>query len=93
MSVVELYPRMDKITSIVYIIKSQKVLTKIYIGYTKNLDKRLSSHNSKSSLFSKKYAPWELLSYVTFYDETKARNFEKYLKKGSGFAFLKKHLL
>lgn len=78
---------------IVYILKSQKVPAKIYIGFTKDLNKRLNSHNSKKSLFSKRYVPWELLAYTVFQDENKARKYEKYLKSGSGFAFLKRHLI
>jgi hypothetical protein len=36
--------------------------------------------------------PWELNSYHAFVDESKAREFEYYLKTGSGQAFAKKRL-
>lgn len=77
----------------VYILKSTVRPNKIYIGFTENLDKRIKSHNSKKSLFSRKNAPWEIVSYTVFFDRSKALSFEKYLKKGSGFAFFKKHLI
>lgn len=77
----------------VYILQSKVIPTKIYIGYTKNLELRLKSHNAKKSLFSKRYAPWEVKSYTVFYEEKAARKYERYLKQGSGFAFLKRHLI
>ena len=78
---------------IVYIIESLQDPAKHYVGFTQDLSKRLSAHNAKRSLFSKKYAPWEVVCQVSFKDETKARKFERYLKSGSGFAFLKRRLL
>ncbi len=78
---------------IVYILKSQKYHLKNYVGFTKDLNQRLAAHNSGQSVFSRKYAPWEVASFITFKEEKKARDFERYLKKGSGHAFLKKHLI
>ena len=77
----------------VYIIKSLKNPNKSYIGFTKDLKKRLESHNAQKSLFSRKYAPWELESCIEFKSEEKARSFERYLKSGSGHAFFRKHLI
>ena len=78
---------------IVYILKSQKDITKNYVGFTKDLGKRLLAHNAGRSLFSKRYAPWSAECFITFTNEVKARAFERYLKKGSGHAFLRKHLV
>jgi predicted GIY-YIG superfamily endonuclease len=78
---------------IVYILTSIAYPERCYIGYTTNLKNRLEEHNSEQSVYSKKYAPWHLETYVTFDDELTARRFERYLKEGSGQAFLKKHLL
>ncbi|MFH1359703.1 MAG: GIY-YIG nuclease family protein [Candidatus Omnitrophota bacterium] len=78
---------------IVYIITSLKDPSKHYVGFTKDLDRRLIAHNARKSLFSRKYSPWKIESYITFTDERKAIAFEKYLKKGSGHAFLTKHLI
>ena len=77
----------------VYILTSIQDPTKIYIGKTSNLDKRLSEHNRSESQYTKTYAPWKIEAYVAFSDGKSAEAFEKYLKAGSGHAFLKKHLL
>jgi putative endonuclease len=37
-------------------------------------------------------APWRLVTYVAFSDEQKAESFERYLKSGSGHAFVRKRL-
>jgi len=77
----------------VYILTSIKDPTKVYIGKTTNLEKRLSEHNSGESQYTKTYAPWKIETYVAFSNDKSAAAFETYLKSGSGFAFLKKHLL
>ncbi len=77
----------------VYILKSLKDTNKSYVGFTKDLKRRLEAHNAQKSLFSRKYAPWELESCIEFKSEEKARKFERYLKSGSGHAFFKKHLV
>ena len=76
----------------VYIIKSLKNPNKSYIGFTKDLKKRLESHNAQKSLFSRKYAPWELESCIEFKSEEKARSFERYLKAARTCIF-RKHLI
>ena len=78
---------------IVYILLSQKYPEKFYIGFTKDLKQRLAEHNSASMGYSKRYAPWKVETHIVFSDESLARNFEKYLKAGSGHAFLKRHLI
>jgi len=77
----------------VYILSSLKQPGKIYIGKTKDMQNRLSEHNSGESSYTKKYAPWKMETFVAFTNEALATNFEKYLKHGSGFAFLKRHFI
>jgi len=77
----------------VYILVSKQYPDRIYIGLTENLTQRVRAHNIGKSSYSSKYGPWELATYITFSQKKKAAEFEKYLKSGSGFAFLKKHLL
>ena len=77
----------------VYILRGVNHPERLYIGLTTDLQKRLSSHNSESSTYSKRYSPWELETYAVFKDKRTAEDFERYLKSGSGFAFLKKRLL
>lgn len=78
----------------VYILVSIKYPDKIYIGFTNNIERRLGEHNKSSNDgYTKKYSPWEVRTYIAFSNSNKARDFEKYLKKGSGFAFMKKRFL
>jgi len=62
-----------------------------YIGLTRNLKTRLADHNSGKSPFTAKSVPWKIVAAIWFEQEKKARQFEKYLKNGSGYAFAKKH--
>jgi putative endonuclease len=76
----------------VYLIRSIEFRDRTYIGFTADLKQRMTSHNSGGSKHTAKYLPWELVSYHAFADERKAREFEHYLKTGSGQAFAKKRL-
>lgn len=78
---------------IVYILKSKKYPTRCYIGITQDLNKRLNEHNSEKSIYAKRYAPWQIETYVTFKNKYLAEGFEKYLKSGSGFSFLRRRLV
>ncbi|PIS47999.1 MAG: excinuclease ABC subunit C [Elusimicrobia bacterium CG08_land_8_20_14_0_20_51_18] len=77
----------------VYILTSLQDPQKIYIGKTSDLNKRLSEHNRGESQYTKTHVPWKIETYIAFADGKSAECFEKYLKSGSGFAFLKKRLL
>ncbi len=74
----------------VYILKSQDYPDKMYIGQTKDLTKRLYVHNNGGSSHTAKYKPWYLLTSISFETPDKALKFERYLKSGSGRAFIKK---
>ena len=78
---------------IVYILKSRTDPSKAYTGITHNLEKRLKEHNEDKSYYTKRYAPWYVETYLIFNDKTTAESFEKYLKGGSGQAFMTKRLL
>lgn len=66
---------------------------KTYVGCTDNLDDRLKRHQSGWVPATKSRLPVILQTYIVFEDKYKAFNFEKYLKSGSGRAFLKKRLI
>ena len=76
----------------VYALKSIEH-NRIYVGFTTNIEIRLKEHNSGSSQYSKSYAPWELETYIVFRNKKLAEDFEKYLKEGSGYAFMRKRLI
>jgi len=77
----------------VYVLVSLKDRNRIYIGYTQNIKDRLVEHNRGKSAYSKSYLPWKLETYIAFSDARLTVAFERYLKQGSGFAFLKKRFL
>ena len=74
----------------VYILKCKN--GSIYTGCTNNLEERIKKHNSGKVISTSNLYPVELITYVAFRDKYKAYNFEKYLKRGSGRAFSKRHL-
>ncbi len=77
----------------VYILRSVNHPDRLYIGLTTDLEKRLKSHNADTSNYSKRYSLWDIETSIFIKDKKIAEDFEKYLKSGSGFAFLKKRLL
>jgi len=66
---------------------------KIYVGHTFNLEQRLNRHVKRYVPATKGTRPVHLLTYLVFTDKYKAIAFEKYLKSGSGRAFLKRRLI
>jgi putative endonuclease len=75
----------------VYILESVDTPAAKYVGSTQDLRKRLSDHNSGRSEYTAKYRPWHLVCYHAFTDKTRAIDFEKYLKTGSGHEFRRRH--
>jgi len=64
-----------------------------YIGCTENIEERLKRHNDGYVPATEKRRPVDLVTYVAFDNKYKAFEFEKYLKSGSGRAFINKHLV
>ena len=64
-----------------------------YTGCTSNLDERLKRHNAGHVKYTCSRLPVKLIMYHVFSDKYKAYNYEKYLKSGSGRAFMKRHLI
>ena len=66
---------------------------KFYIGYTRNILKRIQDHNSgKGTQTTKKYSPWKLVYFEAYLNQKDALGREKFLKGGSGKKYLKKQL-
>jgi predicted GIY-YIG superfamily endonuclease len=76
----------------VYLLQSEKVPERFYTGFTDDLKRRLLEHNGATQDYSKQYAPWVLSWYCAFRTELRAREFETYLKSGSGRAFIHRHI-
>jgi predicted GIY-YIG superfamily endonuclease len=77
----------------VYLLISIGHLHQHYVGFTRDLKQRLEYHNAGRSKHTAKFAPWKLAAYFAFTDADMAVAFERYLKSGSGKAFLKRHFL
>mgnify|MGYP000418548823 CR=1 FL=1 len=65
----------------------------LYVGYTRNLRKRIQEHKNGSVKYTKTRLPVKVIWIGVFLSKKKAVLFEKYLKSGSGKAFLKKRLI
>lgn len=76
----------------VYLIRSEAFPDQRYTGFTTDVAARLKSHNEGASTHTAKFRPWSLVAYFAFSEERKAREFEFYLKSGSGAAFANKRL-
>ena len=72
----------------VYVLKCQDGF---YIGCTDDISDRILRHQNGYVPATKDRRPLELEQIFGFKDKHKAYNFEKYLKSGSGRAFLNKH--
>ena len=75
----------------VYLIESVHLPEHHYVGNTDDLKQRFTDHNAGKSPHTRKFKPWNLVAYTAFADPLTAAEFEKYLKSGSGKAFLQRH--
>jgi predicted GIY-YIG superfamily endonuclease len=76
----------------VYTLESRSDPGLIYTGQTQNLRQRLKEHNAGRVPHTSKFTPWRIRSATAFKSKERALAFERYLKSGSGRAFLKRHL-
>lgn len=75
----------------VYILKCND--ESYYVGCTQNLEERLKRHYKFEVQFTKTRLPVEVVTQIVFQEKFMAFNFEKYLKSGSGRAFMNKRLI
>ena len=65
-----------------------------YTGYTANMDDRFARHlRGDACTTTERITAESVEFYAAFHDEQGARNFERYLKSSSGFAFRNKRLI
>jgi len=76
----------------VYTLQSRNFHNQNYTGQTSNLRERLNEHNAGKVPHTSKFRPWSIRSVTAFCERERAIQFERYLKSGSGRAFLKRHL-
>jgi putative endonuclease len=72
----------------VYVLKSLDY-DKTYVGFTKDLERRLNEHNSGKSMYTSNYKPWKIVYKEETVDRATARRKEKYFKSAAGRRKLK----
>ena len=77
----------------VYIIVSQAKPDRLYIGFSTRPEERLEEHNAGKNPSTITSAPWLIANVISFRSKQKSLEFERYLKSGSGRAFIRRHLL
>ena len=75
-----------------YILQSEKIPVRFYVGFTEHLESLLKSHNQGNNPHTSKHRPWRIKTAIAFADRQKALDFEASLKSPSGRAFAKKRL-
>jgi putative endonuclease len=75
----------------VYVLKSD-FDTSWYVGFTSDLEKRISEHNAGLSYYTKRKLPWALIYYEVSFNKYDAIAREKYLKTGMGRRYIKNRL-
>ena len=76
-----------------YMLKSRVAIKHYYIGLTDDLGHRLAEHNAGETYSTRDDRPWKIVSYFWFENPDIAERYEKYLKSGSGRAFVNRHFL
>ena len=76
---------------VVYVLQSE-IDGGLYIGYTKNVKRRLVEHNRGLNFSTKSKKPWQLIFFEAYLDEKDAKRREGYLKTSQGARLLKRML-
>lgn len=76
-----------------YYVYSLKCKTGYYVGCTHDIQERIIRHQKGQVPATASRLPIKLEFYFVVGDKYKAFEFEKYLKSGSGRAFVKRHFL
>lgn len=75
----------------VYILKSINY-AKTYVGITDNIHRRLIQHNNGYHPYTKRYAPWKIITIEKNKNRAEARAREKYLKSCTGRKWISNNL-
>jgi putative endonuclease len=71
----------------VYVLHSQS-LNRYYVGFTNDLERRLTEHNRKKGKYTDSAIPWELVYHETYSSKTEAMNREKFIKGKKSRTFI-----
>lgn len=75
----------------VYVLLSTVYQNRYYTGLTSDVQVRLAAHSAGLSKHTANGRPWKLVTTIECSDAERARNFELYLKSGSGRAFARRY--
>ncbi len=75
----------------IYILQSA-IDKRLYVGYTRDLRKRLSEHNRGLVFATKPFAPYILIHFEGYRNVDDVKRREKYLKTSTGMRLLKRML-
>ncbi len=75
----------------VYVLESKKN-SRMYIGCTDNLQRRIDEHNNRENQSTKDGAPWKIIYYEAFLSKSDAYEREKIMKGQWGRKFIKRVL-
>jgi predicted GIY-YIG superfamily endonuclease len=76
----------------VYILRSRSDPDRHYTGVTSNVGARLTAHNAGECTHTARNRPWDVDVVLAFRDESRALDFERYLKSARGIAFANRYL-
>lgn len=65
----------------IYLLQSK---SRIYVGVTSDLKRRVNEHNAGQNVSTKAYLPWELIFYEAYNNRVDAKRRESYLKTTQG---------
>lgn len=84
----------DKVDNMFYYtyVLQRKQNDDLYIGYTTDLRRRISEHNSGKNFSTKNKGLWQVIFYEAYLDADDAMRREKYLKSSQGSRLLKRML-
>lgn len=74
----------------VYVLQNRE--NNLYVGYARDLKKRIKEHNDGLVFSTKHYKPWHLIHYEAYTNQKDARRREKYFKHSQGSRLLKRML-
>ncbi len=75
----------------VYVLEGVKN-KELYIGYTRDLKRRIQEHNQKLNFSTRRFTPWKLIYYEACLNKDDAKRREGYLKTTQGRRLLKLRL-
>ena len=70
-----------------YILYSENI-DRFYVGYTNDLQRRMSEHNRQKKKFTDKGIPWKIVYTETYYSKNEAQSRESFIKRMKSRKFI-----